>query len=81
MKRCIVCAHFPEGSGPEGAPIGSPVKDSLATKIYEGAQHFLSIIYGTTETHSLNQMTEAVNRFAALLAEETGGWVERSVAL
>jgi DNA/RNA-binding domain of Phe-tRNA-synthetase-like protein len=81
VKRCIVCAHFPEGSGTEGAPIGSPVKDSLATKIYEGAQHFLGVIYGTTETHSLNQMTEATERFAALLAEETGGWVERSVVL
>lgn len=79
LKRCIVCCHSPEDAGPEGVVIGSPVKDSMATKVFEGAQHILGVIYGTAECCTAEQMAELTHRFAGLLAEETGGRVAQTV--
>jgi DNA/RNA-binding domain of Phe-tRNA-synthetase-like protein len=79
VKRSIICCHSPQDAGPEGAPIGSPVKDCLATKIYDGASHYVGVIYGTTELYSTYQMVGLTNRFANMLAEETGGFVVQAV--
>lgn len=69
VKRCIVCCR---GAAP-GEPVGSPVKDSMATKIFEGAGRFLGVIYGTTDGWSTSELEAHAQRFAELLARETGG--------
>jgi DNA/RNA-binding domain of Phe-tRNA-synthetase-like protein len=79
VKRSIICCHCPDDAGPDGTPIGSPVKDCLATKIYEGASHYVGVIYGTTDIYSTYQMVGLTNRFANMLAEETGGLVVQAV--
>jgi DNA/RNA-binding domain of Phe-tRNA-synthetase-like protein len=79
LKRCIVCCHCPPAAEPDGVPIGSPIKDSMETKIFEGAKDYLGVIYGTTDCYSMYQMIGLTNRFAGLLAEETGGWVDQAV--
>jgi DNA/RNA-binding domain of Phe-tRNA-synthetase-like protein len=79
LKRCMACCHSPADSGPEGTVIGSPVKDSMATKVFEDAKHILGVIYGTADCYSTYQMVGLTNRFANLLADETGGWVAQAV--
>ncbi len=59
LKRCIVCCHSPADAEPQGVVIGSPVKDSMATKIFDDAKHILGVIYGTTECYSTYQMIGA----------------------
>lgn len=78
LKRCIVCCHRPPGAGEGGVPIGSPVKDSMETKIFEGAAEFLGVIYFPAATMPANEMEAATQRFAGLLAEETGGSIVRA---
>lgn len=69
VKKCIVCAH---GEG-AGQPCGTPVKDSMATKVFDGATGFLGIMYGSSDLHSTYAMLGHIQRFADMLAEETGG--------
>jgi len=69
VKRCIVCCN----GNPPGEPVGTPVKDSMATKVFEGAGGLLGVIYGTTEGWSDSEMQAVAQRFADLLARETGG--------
>jgi DNA/RNA-binding domain of Phe-tRNA-synthetase-like protein len=75
VKRCIVCCHGDEA----GEPVGSPVKDSMATKIFDDATHFCGVIYGTTEAWTVQELQATTERFANLLAEETGGSIEQAV--
>lgn len=69
VKRCITCCS----GEPPGEPVGTPVKDSMATKVFEGANGFLGIIYSTTEGWSGSELAAASQRFSELLARETGG--------
>lgn len=69
VKKCITCCN----GGPPGEPIGTPVKDSMATKIFEGASHYLGVIYGTTEGWGEIELETVTQRFADLLARESGG--------
>jgi DNA/RNA-binding domain of Phe-tRNA-synthetase-like protein len=69
VKRCIVCCR---GQTP-GEPVGSPVKDSMATKIFEGAASFLGVIYANRELWPDGELAAITQRFADLLASETGG--------
>ena len=71
VKRCIVCCRGAE----RGEPVGSPVKDSMATKVFDDATHFCGVIYGTTAAWTTLELQETTERFASLLAEETGGAV------
>jgi hypothetical protein len=71
VKRCIVCCC---GEAP-GEPVGSPVKDSMATKIFEGATHYLGVIYSTTDGWGGGELEAHTQRFAELLARETGGQI------
>jgi DNA/RNA-binding domain of Phe-tRNA-synthetase-like protein len=74
VKHCIVCAR----AGGDGAPVGTPVKDSLETKVFPGATHFLAVVYGTNDIYSTYAMLGYLQRFADLLASETGGQMLQS---
>jgi DNA/RNA-binding domain of Phe-tRNA-synthetase-like protein len=69
VKRCILLA----GGPPPGAPLGTPVKDSMLGKVFDGATRFLGVIYATTELYDEAALQAATRRFAELLARESGG--------
>lgn len=69
LKRCIVCCH----GGGDGQCIGSPVKDSMETKIFEGASGFLAVIYCSTEAYNRDDLFEMTGKMASLLCQETSG--------
>ncbi len=75
VKHCIVCAR----AGGDQAPVGTPVKDSMATKVFEGATHFVAVIYGASDLHSTYAMLGHIQRFGELLAGETGGRMLQAV--
>ena len=77
VKRCIVCCRGPA----PGEPIGSPVKDSMATKIFKGAGGYLGIIYANRELWPDDELTAITQRFADLLAGETGGSIVQVAVL
>jgi hypothetical protein len=86
VKRCIVCCRLvgPDSAPAviaDGEPVGTPVKDSMATKIFEGASRYLGVIYGTTEGWSMAEMQAHTQRFAELLASESGGSIVRAEVL
>jgi len=69
VKRLVVCARH------DGGPIGSPVKDSAETKVFEGARWFVGVMYAPAALVSTEALRDGVHRFASLLASETGGEV------
>jgi DNA/RNA-binding domain of Phe-tRNA-synthetase-like protein len=69
VKRCLVCCH----GDPPGTPIGTPVKDSMATKIFEGATGFLGVIYFPAAQFTEAELETGTQRFAEVLSRETGG--------
>jgi DNA/RNA-binding domain of Phe-tRNA-synthetase-like protein len=71
LKRCIVCCT---GADP-GRPVGSPVKDSMETKVFEGCTGYLGVIYSTLEAWTREEIEGHTRRMADLLARETGGEV------
>jgi len=74
LKRCIVCCT----GGDPGRPVGSPVKDSMETKVFEGASGFLGVVYFTTELYSAEECNRILQEFADLLSRETGGSIVRA---
>ena len=77
MKKSI-CLCRGEG---DGEPTGGPVKDSMATKIFEGATDYIAVLYASTEGFSRDDVQAAVDEMATLLARETGGTVVRQQVL
>jgi DNA/RNA-binding domain of Phe-tRNA-synthetase-like protein len=77
VKRCFVCCD----GAPPGIPIGSPIKDSLATKVYDGATGYLGVIYGVREEADEAVMARHVERFARLLVDETGGEIVQATVV
>ena len=77
VKRCVVCCR---GAGP-GEPCGTPVKDSMATKVFEGATHFAGVIYAATELYSAAELEGITRGFAELIASETGGEIVQIAVL
>ena len=69
VKRCITCCN----GRPPGEPVGTPVKDSMATKVFPGAGGLLGIIYATTDGWSRDELAAITREFAELLVRETGG--------
>ena len=69
VKGLLVCARA------GGEPIGSPVKDSAATKVFEGARRYVGVMYAPATMFSDTGLHDAVHLFASLLASETGGVV------
>ena len=45
----------------------------MATKIFEGASRYLGVIYGTRDGWSGSALQAHTQRFAELLASESGG--------
>ena len=56
-------------AGGVSTPIGTPVKDSIATKISESTRDVLGVLYGTTELYDDARMKEYADLFGGLLAE------------
>ena len=77
LKKCILLAHGPEGA----MPTGNPVKDSMATKIFEETTDFLAVIYASSEGFSREEVQAACDEMAGLLARETGGEIVRQQVL
>ncbi|MCB1217166.1 hypothetical protein KDL44_07220 [bacterium] len=77
MKKSICLCR---GAG-EGEPTGGPVKDSMATKIFEGATEYIAMMYASTEGFSREDVQAAVDEMATLLSRETGGSVVRQTVL
>jgi DNA/RNA-binding domain of Phe-tRNA-synthetase-like protein len=75
VKRCIVVC------GADGAPLGTPVKDSMAGKVFDGATHFLGVIYGAAGLYDRTRLQEIADRMADLLARETGGSIVQATVL
>jgi DNA/RNA-binding domain of Phe-tRNA-synthetase-like protein len=71
VKRCIVVC----GGAPPGTPLGTPVKDSMAGKVFEGARNLLAVIYGASALYDPAALQGIAQRMADLLARETGGEV------
>jgi DNA/RNA-binding domain of Phe-tRNA-synthetase-like protein len=75
VKRCIVVC------GADGAPLGTPVKDSMAGKVFDGCTHFLGVIYGASGLYTRDELQDIAQRMADLLARETGGEVVQATVL
>lgn len=69
LKRCIICARGPA----PGTACGSPIKDSMECKVFERADHFAGVIYGSLELYSAAELAAWTQRFGELLANECGG--------
>lgn len=72
LKRLVVCCRG------DGTPVGSPVKDSMETKVFPGASRFLGVMYIPAGYLSSYAEINATQRFADLLAAETEGVVKMS---
>ena len=77
LKKSIVLCS---GAG-DGKPTGGPVKDSMATKIFEAATGFLAVIYASTDGWTRAEITSVCEEMATLLARETGGEIVQSRVL
>ncbi|MBN2080671.1 hypothetical protein JW859_00550 [bacterium] len=75
VKRCIACCN----GQPPGEPVGTPVKDSMATKVFPGAGGLLGVIYGSTDGWSPAELAAITEEFADLLVRETGGTLLQAV--
>lgn len=75
VKRLVVCARR------DGEPIGSPVKDSAATKVFEGASRYAGVMYVPAGLLDGDALLAAVRGVAELLASETGGVVVQASTL
>lgn len=67
LKRCLVIA------GAEGEPLGSPIKDSMAGKVFDGCTALLGVIYASTEIMAPSELEGRLQEFAGLLLREAGG--------
>lgn len=56
-------------AGGVSTPIGTPVKDSMATKISESTRDVLGVLYGTSELYNDAKMKEYADLFGGLLSE------------
>jgi DNA/RNA-binding domain of Phe-tRNA-synthetase-like protein len=70
VKNCIVIA------GADDVPLGSPIKDSMAGKVFAGCSSLLALIYADSRLVSDDELRHILQDFAVLLARETGGTQE-----
>jgi DNA/RNA-binding domain of Phe-tRNA-synthetase-like protein len=68
------------GAGPDGAPLGNPVKDSMAGKLKADTEAVIGIIYADAGCAPGRELAVHARRFAALL-EEFGGAGVRAVTV
>jgi len=68
----LVVACRPGGSVPSGwEPCGNPVKDAMATKVFEGATDIVAIVYAPA-SESRSSLAACAERFAVLLRDGCG---------
>jgi len=68
LKKLLVVARH----GGDNAAIGSPVKDSQATKVFEETANIAVIIYSSGNITSEEDMQQLLERYMLLLKKETG---------
>ncbi len=68
LKKLLVVAR----RGSDNAAIGSPVKDSQATKVFEETRNIAVIIYSSGNITSEDEMQQLLERYMLLLKKETG---------
>lgn len=64
----VLCRLRPDGSW---EPCGNPVKDAMATKVFEGCEGIVAVVFGPRAEPPF-LLEEAVGRFEALLREDCG---------
>jgi DNA/RNA-binding domain of Phe-tRNA-synthetase-like protein len=69
LKRCLLVA------GADGQPLGTPIKDSMTGKVFDGCTRLFGIVYASNELFSIDQLNSAIAQFADLLTGECGGQV------
>ncbi len=65
----------------ERGPIGSPVKDSQATKLFEGATSVIYVVYGSREVMSPEDLLATSVELAQMMNEECPDFEEGDVVL
>lgn len=68
LKKLMVVARH----GGDRAAIGSPVKDSQATKVFSETQNIAVIIYTSANITSTGELETIMQEFSRLLSQETG---------
>ncbi|KAF1081334.1 MAG: hypothetical protein GQF41_2140 [Candidatus Rifleibacterium amylolyticum] len=68
LKKLLVVARH----GGDNAAIGSPVKDSQATKVFEETTDIAVIVYSSGNITSEEDMQRLLERYMLLLKKETG---------
>lgn len=66
LKKLLIVAKT------QGEPIGSPVKDSQATKIFEDAKSLLFVVYASSTLTSTEEMQQILDEIAQLLKDQAG---------
>ena len=70
VKRLIVCCEeLPDYTS---IPFGSPVKDSMHTKIFTGCTDLVAVIYSNPAVYSQAELETICGEFASLLKEFAG---------
>ena len=67
----LLCACG-DGGAPDGAPLGNPVKDSMAGKLKDDTESVLGVLYASLDCEPGRAMAAHVERFALLLKEHGG---------
>lgn len=67
LKKLLVVAKNNPSSN---EAVGSPVKDSQATKVFEDTKNILFVVYTSANITTDDEMNEILNQIAALLKQE-----------
>ncbi len=70
VKRLVVCCE--EQPDYTSIPYGSPVKDSMHTKIFQGCTQILAVIYSPSALYPKEQTISICDEMAALLKQHAG---------
>jgi len=68
LKHLLLVARH--DTTPAGTPVGSPVKDSQATKVFEDTSSITGVVYSSQSLLTGAALAEVMTRFATLLREE-----------
>ncbi|MBU1109152.1 MAG: hypothetical protein KKB51_20915 [Candidatus Riflebacteria bacterium] len=68
LKKLLVVARH----GMDSAAIGSPVKDSQGTKVFEESKNIAVVIYTSGNVTTEDDMQRLLDRYVRLLKKETG---------
>jgi DNA/RNA-binding domain of Phe-tRNA-synthetase-like protein len=69
----LVCVCRADAAAAAGAPLGNPVKDSMAGKIKDHTTGVLGVVYASNRAISESQMGTILGEFSALIQAHAGG--------